>query len=173
MSSKSRRSLSVSCIAGLLVIGTALLSGCQVRPLYGEAESPSAVAIASVGFSEARSRVGQVVRNHLIFLTSGGAGEARNPAYDMDLSVGSTVTSVLLIDSSDTARAGQVKVTGTYSLTRTADGSVVKAGKRQVTALVDFSVQEFAKARAIRDAEDRAARELAELLRADLLSALR
>lgn len=171
MSFKLRRSLSV-CLAGLLLGGAALLAGCQVQPLYGDANSEASASIASVGISPAQSRVGQAVRNHLIFLTSGGAGEARSPAYDMSLQVSSAVIGVLLIDSSDTARAGQVRVTGTYTLTRMADTKVIKTGSRQVTSLVDFSVQEFAKARAIRDAENRAARELAELLRADLLAAL-
>ena len=46
--------------------------------------------------------------------------------------------------------------------------SRVKTGKRRTVALVDYPDQEFAKIRATRDAEDRAARELAELIRADI-----
>ncbi len=46
------------------------------------------------------------------------------------------------------------------------------ARRRQVVALVDFPVQEFAKLRAVRDAENRASREMAELICADLSAAL-
>ena len=67
---------------------------------------------------------------------------------------------------------GQAVVAVDYILRRNADGQVLKAGHRQVTALVDFPVQEFAKVRAIRDAENRAATEAAELVRADLAAAL-
>lgn len=128
--------------------------------------------MASVSFSNANSRVEQVVRNQLIFLTSGGAGEAEKPEYSVTFSAGSSVNKVLLIDSSDTARAAQVTVSGSYKLVRNSDQQVLKSGNRSATAIMDYSIQEFANVRAIRDAEDRAAKELAELIRADLAIAL-
>lgn len=150
---------------------TALVSACQVRPLYGTS-TMTAQHMASVSFSDARGRVEQVVRNQLIFLTSGGAGEAEKPEYSVTFSAVSSVNKVLLIDSSDTARAAQVTVSGTYKLVRNSDQQVLKSGNRSATAIMDYSIQEFANVRAIRDAEDRAAKELAELIRADLAIAL-
>jgi LPS-assembly lipoprotein len=61
--------------------------------------------------------------------------------------------------------AGTVTLTADYVLTRKADGEVVATGRRQVSASFDRARQEFATLRAERDAQDRAARELAELLR--------
>lgn len=149
----------------------ALLQACQVRPLYDET-SGAAQKLASIGFSEASDRVSQVVRNHLIFLTSGGAGEPEAPEYQVELDVESQTIGVLLEQSSDTANAGRVVVTADYSLTKTSDSTVLRTGRRQAVALVDFPSQEFAKLRAIRDAENRAARQLAELVRADLATVL-
>ena len=148
-----------------------LLASCQVRPLYDTAGLTQS-QLGKIAFSEATGRVEQLVRNQLIFMTSGGAGEAEQADYNVTLSASSSVTNVLLIDSSDTARAGQVTVRATYQLVRNSDQQVLKSGTRSSTALVDFSIQEFSKIRAIRDAENRAAREAAELVRADLAVAL-
>lgn len=156
-----------------LAIATAALSlaGCQVRPLY-DSTGVTAQRLGALSFSEANTRVEQVTRNRLIFLTTGGAGEADVADYDVKLDVTSSVTKLLLIDSSDTARAAQVTVSGTYVLLRKSDNQVLKSGRRAATALVDYSIQEFANTRAVRDAENRAANELAELIRADIAIAL-
>jgi len=154
--------------AGLAMLG---LSACQVRPLYGTDDAVGP-ALASISFSEADDRIEQEVRNRLIFLVGGGQGEPENPAYDVELKVKSRVIGVLLEMSSDRARAGRVEVSAEYTLRKAGSDDVLKAGRRQAVALVDFPVQEFARIRAQRDAEDRAARELAELIRADLAAAL-
>ncbi len=112
------------------------------------------------------------MRNSLIFLTSGGAGEPANPEYRLALNVTSQVKGVLYDQASDTAGAGRVLVQADFNLTRADTGETVKSGNRSAVALTDFPVQEFAKLRAIRDGENRAARELAEVIRADIAAAL-
>lgn len=156
----------------LIGLGLAVaLAGCQVRPLYDEASGTTG-SLGSIIYSAASNRVGQEVRNHLIFLTAGGAGEPANPEYEVDLKVSTTTMGVLLDQSSDTAKAGRVIVSASYKLKRASDATTLHTGRRQVVAVVDYPSQEFAKLRAIRDGEDRAARELAEFIRADLASAL-
>ena len=171
MSSDFRSKILRTAGAALLVALSAVATGCQVRPLYSEAGGMQQ-KLAAIAFSEAKDRVGQVVRNRLIFLTGGGAGEATDPQYEVELTVTSSLTQALLVDTSDRARAGQVFIKAGYILRRSSDGEVIKAGERRAMALVDFPVQEFAKVRAIRDAENRAANEAAELVRADLAAAL-
>lgn len=158
-------------LVAFALLGAGFLSACQVRPLY-DSEGQTAAKLASISFSEATSRVEQEVRNRLIFLTSGGAGEPEKADYSVDLAVTSSVAKLLLINSSDTARAAKVTVSATYSVTRESDRQVLKSGRRSAVALVDYSIQEFANKRAVRDAEDRASRELAELIRADVATAL-
>lgn len=67
---------------------------------------------------------------------------------------------------------GRVTLTGTYTFTRVSDGKVLKSGQRKSTALLDVSAQEFAEMRAYRDAEDRAAKQLAEFIRGDIATTL-
>lgn len=155
----------------MILASAAFLSACQIRPLYSE-QSGVVEKLSSVGFSEASSRVEQQVRNRLIFLASRGAGEAVNPQYLVEMRATSGVADTLLQESGDTSRAGRVTVNVTYTLRATSDNHVIKAGSRQATALVDFSEQEFAKQRAIRDAENRAADQAAEFVGADIAAAL-
>lgn len=156
-------------LAGVALIG--VLAGCQVRPLYS---TPSGTEgkLASVSISEASDRVEQQVRNDLIFLFAGGAGEARNAAYHLEMDVTVRTVGVLNDVRTDTSRSGRVTVTADYNLTKAESGETLASGKRSAVAMVDFPAQEFAKVRAIRDAENRGARELAELIRADVASAL-
>jgi LPS-assembly lipoprotein len=158
-------------VLGLFVaLGAA---GCQVRPLYSDV-SPNAsgvsapAALKSVAVAEATTRYGQEVRNQMIFLIGQGVGEASNPAYSLDLGVTEQVISTanVQIDAGRTGQptAGGVVLTSLYVLKDTATGAVKSTGKRTVTASFDRPTQQFASLRAQRDAENRAARELAELV---------
>lgn len=156
-------------LAGVALAG--VLAGCQVRPLYSTAAGTEG-KLASVSISEATSRVEQQVRNDLVFFFGGGAGEAQNAVYHLEMDVNVRTIGVLNDAARDTARAGRVTVSADYNLTKADTGETLASGKRSAVAMVDFPTQEFAKLRAIRDAENRSARELAELIRADVASAL-
>ena len=169
LSEASRRGRLFASAAGLF--GLVLLAGCQVKPLYSSG-STVAQSAASISISEAEDRVEQRVRNELIFLLAGGQGEPANPTYHLEMDVNSRDIGVLLSQDDDVARAGRLVLTADYNLTLVGSGETIRSGRRQVVALVDFPVQEFAKLRAVRDAENRAAREMAELIRADLSAAL-
>lgn len=147
-----------------------LLAGsCQVRPLYGT-DQQTEKALKTVRFSEAETRVELQLRNQLIFMTSGGAGEPANPEYDVQIKLVERNVGVLLDLTDDLPRAGRIILKADFTLKRTATGEVLRTGHRSMVALVDFPGQEYAKIRAIQDAENRAARELAELIHADLAS---
>jgi LPS-assembly lipoprotein len=162
------------------VLGMALIAGgCQVRPLYS-ATSPVASTgagvtgsvrsrMATIAINEPPNRETQEVRNHLIFLFAGGAGEPDSPAYSMQLSVLPQYLSLMLVqnatnDKSGQPTAGLVRMTGSYVVTRISDGQVVGRGSRIVTANYDAPRQRYAVTRAVRDAANRAGRELAEAL---------
>ncbi|HXV29959.1 MAG TPA: hypothetical protein VD840_06485 [Sinorhizobium sp.] len=165
------RSRSIGAFASALLLTA--LAGCQVRPLYSEGSTgATSAALASIEISEADSRVEQEVRNALIFLTSGGQGEPSNPQYHLALEVSRKTMGVLYDQASDRAAAGRIVVKADYNLTKTATGETVKSGNRLAVALVDFPRQDFAKIRAVRDGENRAAKELAEIIRADIAAAL-
>ncbi|MGG7517929.1 LPS assembly lipoprotein LptE [Allorhizobium undicola] len=165
-SNQSRRALLLVSL-GLVTA----LAGCQVRPLYSEDKSTRRM-LASISFSAAKDRVGQEVRNRLIFLAAGGQGEPAHPEYLVDMNVQTQSQDVLYDSSADKATAGRVTVSADYTLKKATDGSVLRIAHRQSVALLDLPTQEFAKLRAKRDAEDRAAHELAELISADLAAVL-
>jgi LPS-assembly lipoprotein len=155
-----------------------VLAACQVRPLYSETAGTTE-KLASVNFSPATDRVTQAVRNHLVFLATGGAGEAAKKDYDVRLSVTSTATTTEISNDNDLqvstysgSYPGRVVLTAQYALVENSDGKILRAAKRTVTAMVDLPQQEFARIRAIRDAENRAARELAEVIRTDIAATL-
>jgi LPS-assembly lipoprotein len=151
-----------------LMLGACIISGCQVRPLYGNPEVVS--ALNTVGISEPTNRNEQSVRNQLVFLLSGGAGEPANPAYNLELHVTSAASSYVAQIVTNAPRPGKVTLTANYILTR--GGAVVRKGSRTMDALFDYPEQQFARIRAQREAEDRAARELAELVRIDIATSI-
>lgn len=169
--------------AAALVAASALaVSACTVQPLYGGATAsiapgePSA-RVASIAVKEAATRTtanqeiaarpAQEVRNHLIFGFNGGAGQPASPRYVMELEVlqrTSETATVQRNKDDDESSAGAVRLTGTYRLVDPVTTEVVASGSRSATATFDRPVQLFAEARAERDAENRAARELAAFL---------
>lgn len=163
---KSLSRLTLATLAGLA------LAGCTVQPLY--APTPAATAgqaavFASVYIEPIDDRVGQELRNHLIFLMNSGGGQPANPAYGLTLTVKTTATDAAVVQISDSEgepTARTVTVAGSYVLTRMDDDVVVSKRRSSASASYDVSLQEFANTRAQRDAENRAAREAAEHLRA-------
>jgi LPS-assembly lipoprotein len=156
--------------AALAFSGVMALSGCQVRPLYATGPAAAGASLLSqpVSVNEVTSRYAQEVRNHLIFLINGGAGEPVNAAYKLELGVAKRVTTVAVITprtGESRGTAGSVVLSSNYVLSDAATGSQAATGSREVSASFDSPRQQFARLRAERDAEDRAARELAEALK--------
>jgi LPS-assembly lipoprotein len=69
--------------------------------------------------------------------------------------------------------AGTVTLIAEYVVSDAATARPIASGRRQITANYDIPRQEFANVRAERDAENRAARELAELLKLAVAQDLR
>lgn len=157
---------------------SAAVAGCTVQPLYsgGSGGDVSALGqvtpsmrekLASVALDPAKDIFGVEVRNRLIFLLSGGAGEPAKPAYRVGLGTNYQVLSSVTVDvgniTDTTGRpsAGSVRATSNYVI-RDMDGKPLATGTRTVTSSFDRPRQEFASLRAEKNAEKRAAEELAE-----------
>ena len=160
------------CSAVLALCTLLAVSGCQVRPLYSAGAvtfSGNTATITSVSINEASTRFGQEVRNHLIFLFNGGAGDPASAVYKLDLGVTKRVISSAEIQTQKSTErqpsAGAVVMESNYVLSEAATGQTIASGRRSVTSSFDRSRQYYSQTRAGRDAEDRAARELAELVR--------
>jgi LPS-assembly lipoprotein len=159
--------------AATALILSAALAGCQVRPLYSAGvatfSSDPSTGITSVSINEVSNRYGQEVRNQLIFALSGGAGEPANPGYRLELGISKRIITSVEVQTQTSGEnqptAGGVVLTSNYVLLDAATGAQIASGSRSVTASFDRSRQQFAQLRAERDAENRAARELAEVLK--------
>lgn len=164
--------------AVVLVAGLSLVaSACTVRPLYMKEDPASAGAsagmaaqLSSIAVKPVTTRYAQLVRNELIFLLGGGAGEATNPRYSLALNVSSQQMSSATAPASSSddvnvPTAAILTLTARYTLTDAVSNKVVATGTRNVTSSIDVPKQQYAALRAENDAQQRAARELAQLLR--------
>lgn len=147
-----------------------LASACTVQPLYsnpasGKPQGAVTADLSSIAIKPVKQRYAQQVRNHLIFLFGRGAGQPAAPAYTMTLVVTAQHQSAAVVQVGDDNEptAGTVTMTARYTLAD-ANGEVVASGQRVLASQYDVPRQEFAAYRARLNAEDRAARELAELL---------
>ncbi|MEW9805885.1 LPS assembly lipoprotein LptE [Mesorhizobium marinum] len=162
-----------------LVAALPFASACTVQPLYSNPSSGSPQAavtadLSAIAIKPVKQRYAQQVRNHLIFLFGRGAGQPASPAYSLTLVVTAVHQSAAVVQVGDDNEptAGTVTMTANYSLAAASSGEVVASGRRMISAQYDVPRQEFAAYRARLNAEDRAARELAELLNLTLAQEL-
>jgi LPS-assembly lipoprotein len=157
----------------LLSAGLVAISACTVQPLYSQRAAANPMVTGSIGGELAAisikpvvNRVGQEVRNDLLFLFYGGKAAPAAPRYTLTLSVSaySEASANIQVNTVNEPTAAIETVRASYRLVDST-GRVVSTGNRQFSASYDVPRQEFAAFRAQRDAENRAARELAELLR--------
>jgi LPS-assembly lipoprotein len=165
----------VACLGGLT-------GGC-FQPLYGEhsltPNSPAigpalaAVDVAQIpapsGSSEARVAV--EVRNQLLFNLAGGA-EPPPPTHRLAIKMTSNRLSVDVNITTGLQDVEQYGLNVSYILTEIKTGKPVISGGTFARVSYDIpgQVQRFARARALRDAEDRAAKQIADSLKARLAS---
>ena len=144
-------------LAGALLAG-ALASACTVAPVHGTRLGSAPLGLVRV--AEVDTRVAQRVRNGLIETL--GRPTAPRP-FVMTIEVDNAVRLFLNDFETDRASAGTVTVEVAYVLTAP-DGTITR-GRERARASFDAPLQEFARQRAIRDAENRAAREAAQRVR--------
>lgn len=166
-------------LAGCAIAMTMSLTACQFQPLYssaGVSGEGMSRTLSSVSVGEVATREAQQVRNHLIFLMSGGSSPS-NPTHEVRLRVTSTVRNLAgRISNQETNQigntAGSIAMTVSYDLYRLEDMELVHRGTRTANAAFDETSQSFATERAQRDAVDRAALAVAEQLRLAIASDL-
>ncbi|MDA7946416.1 MAG: hypothetical protein MPJ78_02955 [Hyphomicrobiaceae bacterium] len=152
----------------LALIGSALLaaplaSACQ--PLYGSTPNGARVkdVMAGIDITEIPGRVGQRLRNELIFSTTGG-GRAGGSVYRLEISVRESLTKTLVSTTGD-AQGEIYFLEANYKLVSLADNKIVFRGKGVGRAAYDRFNPIFSNVRARIDAENRAARIVADTIR--------
>jgi LPS-assembly lipoprotein len=165
----------------LVVVAAGTTAGC-FQPLYSEQPLPGGPGVAAAlnavdilqidaatGTEDARIAV--EVRNDLLFNLQGGSGGG-SPTHALKIRL--IPSRYPIIQDFQTARASSelYSITATYVLTDLRTGKV--ALNDTTVAKVSFDIpgeqQRFAKARALRDAENRAAQVIADNIRSRLAS---
>ncbi|HXL67518.1 MAG TPA: LPS assembly lipoprotein LptE [Xanthobacteraceae bacterium] len=146
----------------------AAVGGC-FQPLYGDRSltggSSVRDAMRDVEVAAVDGRVAQEVRNDLIFELTGGEGNPVGAPYRITMTV-STGTFYPVIDLTvGRPSAETVSLDVTYRVEDVANKKIVLTEKALARVTVDRSQQRFARVRAIRDAENRAAKVAAEQIR--------
>ena len=151
-------------LAALAVTAAISLAGCGIQPLYGTTAGGSrlAAAMAGVDITPIPGRVGQRVRNELIFENTGGSGQT-GTTYKLDIVIKESLTNELVKISGD-AKSQVYQLDATVKLISN-DGRVVLEGKATSRAPYERFETIFSNVRARYDAENRAARTVAESIK--------
>ena len=162
----SRRSL----VRGLslLLAAAPALAACGnggIRPLYGATPSGAGLQerLAQVDVAPIPGRVGQRIRNDVIFLTTGG-GQPLPPTHRLEVTIRESVISTLVRIDGDSL--GQIyAVEASFQLISIKDKKVVLKGTSHARAGFERFQAIYSNVRARDDAENRAARTLADDLK--------
>ena len=147
--------------------------GCNVRPLYGtsvagpEATSPTATgyassvseALAEVDVAPIEGRVGQKVRNDLLYLMNGG--NPTSGSYIVRLKVSDRYTNTITRAISGLPGGRNFRLIVTYTLKKVGAEDNLSEGTVTRIASTDYFNQRFSNDRAAINAQDRLAQEVA------------
>jgi|SRR5258707_153060 LPS-assembly lipoprotein len=135
------------------------------RPLYGVTPSGAGLQerLSQLEVATIPGRVGQRIRNELIFQSSGG-GELLPPTHRLEVAITSTVVPTLVRTDGDAA--GQViTLSASFKLINIKTKQVVLTGSSFGRAGFESFQSIYSNVRARDDAEDRAARTVADDLK--------
>jgi LPS-assembly lipoprotein len=176
MRSVSRRSIirvALACAAMPMLVAGCGDSG--FHPLY--ATSPLvggtnvAAKLASLEIAPIPGRVGQRVRNEMIFQSTGGGAEALNPVYRLEIVMTESITPTLV--QLDGNSSGSIyNLSAKFRLIRIADKTVALQGESNGRIMFQRFESVFSNVRARKDAEDRAASTVADDLKSRLAAYL-
>jgi LPS-assembly lipoprotein len=151
-------------LAALAVTAALALAGCGFQPLYGTTAGGSRLGavMAGVDVTPIPGRVGQRLRNELIFENTGG-GAAAPATYKLDIVIRESLINEL-VQISGNAKGEVYQLDATFKLI-SHDGRVVLEGKATSRASFERFQTIFSNVRAQVDAENRAARTVADTIR--------
>lgn len=173
---RTRSALHKAC-AMLMAVSTLAFGACGdtsgFRPLYATSGINGANVsekLATVDIAPIPGRVGQRIRNELIFQATGG-GAPLPPEYRLEIVTREAVASTL-VEIDGNARSQIFNLDASFQLIRIADKSVVFKGVSYGRATFQRVTSVFANVRALQDAENRAARTVGEEIKTRLTAYL-
>ncbi|MEN5084481.1 LPS assembly lipoprotein LptE [Bosea sp. TWI1241] len=162
-------------LGGVLLLA-ALAGGC-FRPLYAESTASTVggsvrSALLSVDVPEIKGLVGHYLRNELVFDLDGSDAPDAPKTLTLDITTTESLEVITVDYANGRADSAILIATANWSLKRKGSGEVVVSGQSVARAPYERSQQRFATLRAARDAQIRAAKSLAQLIRARIAGAI-
>ncbi len=165
--SNTRQSWAVVRVAhglGLCMLAACFLAGCGdsgFRPLYGQAGIGANVGekLAGVEIAPIPGRLGQRLRNELIFDVTNGGRATETPVYRLEIAVKENVVSTL-VNRDGTAQSQIYTADASFNLIRLLDKKVVLTGISFGRAGFERNPSIFSNVRAQDDAQNRAAKSI-------------
>jgi len=149
------------------------LGGC-FQPMYGETPILGGTslrdALRDVEIAAIDGRVGQEIRNDIIFELTGGAGNPVGAPYKLNLTVSTGNLNPIVDPTTGIPLMDIVTLNVSYRLFDVSANKTILSDSALARVSIDRSMQRFARVRAVRDAENRAAKTVAEQIRARLAS---
>ena len=160
---------------GLALLIAPALAACGsggFHPLYGKTESGESMAakLAAVDIAKIPGRVGQKIRNELIFGTTGG-DNPETAEYSLAIGITQSLGGVLVQSDGNTTTM-VVQIDASFKLVRIKDKKILLDGKSFARAPYQRYQPIYANVRAQHDAEDRAATVIATDIRTRIAAIL-
>lgn len=151
----------------------AAAAGCQFQPMYAQTplfgSGPSLRdTLKDVDVASIDGRIGSELRNDLIFELTGGSGNQPNAPYRLTMVVTTNAVNPIVDVTSGRPETEIISFDVTYKLHDVVRDRNVLTEKALARVTLDRGPQRFARVRAQRDAENRAAKVVAEQIRARL-----
>jgi LPS-assembly lipoprotein len=171
MSSADPRYAARAAFVALALASAAMLGGCGFQPLYGGGSGGRVqAAMAAVEIAPIPTRVGQRLRNELIFAKTGGGAQAPSQ-YRLEVSIRESVIDQAVQISGEVG-AQIYQLQAEFRLYNASDNSVLLEGNAVSNAPFDRVESVFANVRARVDAENRAANVVSETIKTRLAAYL-
>jgi LPS-assembly lipoprotein len=144
------------------------LTGCGFQPLHGPTASGANLddVLKTVDIVTIPGRTGQQVRNELIFGTTGG-GESGPRVYRLEVAIKQSISHTFATTTGN-VQGQTFELAAEFKLVRITDNQVVFKSSTGAHAAYDKVQSVFADVRAQRDAENRAARTVAEAIKTQI-----
>jgi len=149
------------CFQPLYAENTRSVTGGSIKDAFKEIEVP-----------EMKGLIGHYLRNELVFELDGGNEPDRTKRLKFQSQISESLEVVTVDYANGRADSAILVATANWSLTDTTSGKVVSQGMNVVRAPYERSSQRFATVRAARDAQIRAAKNLATLIRGQIAADL-
>ncbi|CAH1662896.1 conserved hypothetical protein [Hyphomicrobiales bacterium] len=154
-------------------LGAAVLLGGCFQPLYSE-NTTSTVggsvksAMRGIEIPEIKGLMGHYFRNEMVFELDGSGDPDAPKKLRLEANIAESIEVITVDYAAGRADSAVLIATATWKVTRIGTGEVVSSGTNSVRAPYERSSQRFASVRAARDAQVRAAKNLATIVRGQI-----